>query len=241
MTPHVQAHLGLPAGGPPMQPALLLDEALAAAAAVSRAGGAAASAASAPAKEAAVAAVEVLALMPAAERAAHASKWQLAWKAVYDADGWDDVAAARGAAARGSTSGEAEVLAATAVCRAAAACGGTDALGFGASVVDSAPLDQVARWLRAWATGGAAGGGGNGNGNGGRGGGSPAVAARAPDAAAARRVEAVMGALGLGVEGARARGGEAVVGAGSALAAGGVGGAGEVAGVAGGALDMIVD
>ncbi|PNW75309.1 hypothetical protein CHLRE_12g521750v5 [Chlamydomonas reinhardtii] len=237
----LQAHLGLPAGGPPMQPALLLDEALAAAAAVSRAGGAAASAASAPAKEAAVAAVEVLALMPAAERAAHASKWQLAWKAVYDADGWDDVAAARGAAARGSTSGEAEVLAATAVCRAAAACGGTDALGFGASVVDSAPLDQVARWLRAWATGGAAGGGGNGNGNGGRGGGSPAVAARAPDAAAARRVEAVMGALGLGVEGARARGGEAVVGAGSALAAGGVGGAGEVAGVAGGALDMIVD
>ncbi|KAG2439233.1 hypothetical protein HXX76_004595 [Chlamydomonas incerta] len=232
----LQARLGLPAGGAPMPPAVLLDEALAAAAAVSRAGGAAAAAASAPAKEAAVAAVEVLALMPAPERAAHASKWQLAWRAAFDADNWDDVAAARGAAARGTTAGEAQVLAATAVCRAAAACGGTDALGFGASVVDSAPLDQLARWLRAWATGGAAAG----NGNGGRGGGSPAVvAARPPDAAAERRVEAVMGALGLGVDGARARGGEAVAGAGSALAGGG--GGGEVAGVAGGALDMIVD
>ncbi len=133
-----QGRLGLSPDGPPLEPAVLLEEALAAAAAPARGGGD-----TARAKEAAVVAVEVLALMAAEERNAHGSKWQQAWRAAFEADPWDGVAAARAEAAGGSDGTAAAAVAATAVYRAAAACAGSDVLGFGASVVDSAPLDQV--------------------------------------------------------------------------------------------------
>lgn len=135
---HPQGRLGLSSDGPPLEPAVLLEEALAAAAAPARGGGD-----TARAKEAAVVAVEVLALMAAEERNAHGSKWQQAWRAAFEADAWDGVAAARAEAASGNDSAVAAAVAVTAVYRAAAACAGSDVLGFGASVVDSAPLDQV--------------------------------------------------------------------------------------------------
>ncbi|KAG2499006.1 hypothetical protein HYH03_003192 [Edaphochlamys debaryana] len=206
----VQSRLGLPSDGAPMEPAVLLDQALSAASASSRGGAASSGDGAATAtREAAVAAVEVLALMPASVRKSHSSKWQLAWRAVYDADRWDELAAARAAQGGGAASTAAapggewgDTLAATAVARAAAACGGSDALGFGASVVDSAPLDQVARWLRTWALAGGSGGPAAGRGSPG----AAAAAAAATDPNGARRVEAVMGALRLGVDAACARG-----------------------------------
>jgi hypothetical protein len=130
----------------PLEPAVVLDEALALAAAPARSETTAEGGSGAidiASKDAAVVAVEMLALMPAEERTAHASKWQLAWRAVYDADPWDEIAAAR-AAEDGASNGQwTAALEGTAVCRAARACVGSETLGFGANVVDSAPLDQV--------------------------------------------------------------------------------------------------
>ncbi|GLC37784.1 hypothetical protein PLESTB_001476500 [Pleodorina starrii] len=229
----LQARLGLSVEGAPLEPAVVLDEALAAATATARSETTAAAAedrseTAAAAKEAAVVAIELMALMTAADRRDHASKWQLAWKAVYDADPWDEIAAARGAAAEGG--GEAqwgETLGGTAVCRAAAACARSETLGFGANVVDSAPLDQVARWLRTWATSPGPqqqqqqqqqGGRANGEGGNGGSGGSQV------DIRVAQCEAAVMAALRLGVEG---RGGQGPAAAGAAGADG--------------PLDMVVD
>ncbi|GIL70998.1 hypothetical protein Vretimale_4080 [Volvox reticuliferus] len=103
------------------------------------------------AKEAAVLAVEVLVLMDARTRKQHASKWQAAWKAVYDVDPWDQIAATPvGTYNPVEEELLQQTLQGTAVCRAARVCARGDTLGFGANGVDSAPLDQVATWLQSW-------------------------------------------------------------------------------------------
>ncbi|EFJ40851.1 hypothetical protein VOLCADRAFT_99306 [Volvox carteri f. nagariensis] len=179
-----------------------------------------------------------------AERMAHGSKWQVAWKAVYEADPWDEIAAARTAATEGVGGGGAgfggvgaagggeeqwmALLAESAVSRAARACARSDTLGFGANVVDSAPLDQVARWLRSWAVAGSATGPGARSGSPGRHGGPSGPL----DPRVERREAAVMAALRLGVEGirgvqtARTAGGAGATAV--AMAVSGVGGAASV-------------
>ncbi|GLI58606.1 hypothetical protein VaNZ11_000337 [Volvox africanus] len=146
----LQARLGMSVQDGPRQPAVILEEALTKASIQTHTTNAPESSSLLDsAKEAAVLAVEVMVLMDARTRKQHASKWQAAWKAVYDVDLWDQIAATP----VGTYNPEEEellrqTLLGTAVCRAARVCARGDILGFGSNGLDSAPLEQVATWLQ---------------------------------------------------------------------------------------------